>query len=585
MALVRNFTTSSQNPNTIGISWDMPIDFNNLDSSIIVTRTSSHYPVELYNPVFPTKATDPRPVELLRISTIVGLDTGTISVVDNILEDTSATFPISPSLTGRLVRDTIGQVFKILSNTATTLTLSGNPISGKYVILPDFPSVVLTQQTFETDARTEVGAGYIKNLVKVVDGNLVLVTFTEGELANCIFKDKSNNYFIIKTNTTDTIYFFESSIIPVPGTNSAVLNNFTNSTPQLFIDTYKNQEESDVREGTGLLNNTFYYYTAFVIPNNTNVAQAKFGQIDSGVSTQSSSISIKDANMNSILYNKLWPTVYRELDTSGDLEDLMSVFGFQFNELHALVSTYNLQSADTLFINAVKPMSEQTGLPSVGYSIGADTLRRIANEMISCWKLKGSKEGIALFIRMLTTWDITNGTADYNGAIQDYLPNVAALRFFDDALGSANTRLTQSYPSFVSGGRFAKSLPGIIIPGFFTFREFVIYIPNVALFIGTTQTISIIDGTTIIEDTTKNFGADDSLVGNFIIPNQEEVNDIYEIIENTSTSVTAKGIINNKTIGGSYVILSPLNTNRFIILNKLMPEVIPHGTKAGFAFI
>jgi len=203
--------------------------------------------------------------------------------------------------------------------------------------------------------------------------------------------------------------------------------------------------------------------------------------------------------------------------------------------------------------------------------------------MIGCWKLKGSKEGIAQFIRIITTWDITNGTADYSTAIQDFLPNVQALRFFDSNLGNLNTRLTKTDP-FVSGGRFAKTLPGIVIPGFFTFREFVITIPNVALYVGTSQGFTVASGTTTMVDTNNNFGAVDSLVGNYLIPNTEEVNDIFQIVANTATSITVRGVINNRVPGGDYAVLSPLNTNRFIILNKLLPVYIPFGTRAGFLF-
>ncbi len=45
-----------------------------------------------------------------------------------------------------------------------------------------------------------------------------------------------------------------------------------------------------------------------------------------------------------------------------------------------------------------------------------------------------------------------------------------------------------------------------------------------------------------------------------------------------------RGVINNRVPGGDYAILSPLNTNRFIILNKLLPVYIPFGTRAGFLF-
>lgn len=584
MSLIRNFKTANDQANTIGVSWTMPLDFNNSTDEIIVTRTSSHYPVELYNTLFPNKATDSRPVEIFRGKTIVGTNTGTISVAGEVLTDSAASFPVSPKLTGRLVRDSLSQVFKILDNTTTTLTLSGTPQNGKYVILPDFPLTLRLQQNFEFNIQTTAGAGFVKNLVSLINGSYQVQTFVPDELANMIFKDSLNNRFIIKSNTADTVYFFETASTPSLGISMAVLDNFKNSSTALYIDTFSNDTEALARTGTGLSDNTFYYYTGFTLAQSANVAQAQFGSIDSGVSTQDSALSTKDRQFGSLIYNNFWPSLDRELDTSEDLQDLMEVFGFDFNYLHALITTYNLQDAESVFVNAVLPLSEQTGLPSIGFAIGADTLRRVARDMIPCWHLKGSKEGIALFIRKITTWDITNGTADFNSAVVDFLPNVSALRFFDSVLGSANTRLTQTSPAMVPGGRFAKSLPGIVIPGFFTFREFVINVPNVALFVGSTTSVSVSNNTTTISDGSANYGLTNSLVGNFILPNQEEINDIFEIIGNTATTITARGIFNNKNPGGSYAVLSPLNTNRFIILNKLMPVYIPYGTRAGYTF-
>ena len=279
----------------------------------------------------------------------------------------------------------------------------------------------------------------------------------------------------------------------------------------------------------------------------------------------------------------MWPTLYRELDATGDLEDLMHIFGFQFNGIHSLIETYELQDADNILVSALLPLSEQTGLPSVGYSIGADTLRRIAGNTIACWRLKGSKEGIAVFIRKITTWDVTNGTADFSSAISDFLPNVEALRLFDPNLGILNTRITKTDP-FLKGGKFVKTLPGIVIPGFFTFREFVITLPNVALYLGESDLFVVSSETTTMTGSSANFGAIDSLVGNFLLPNTEEINDIFRIISNTATTITVKGTINSRAPGGDYAVLSPLNTSRFIILNKLLPAYIPFGTRAGFLF-
>lgn len=584
MALARSFAAANDLPNQVVLSWQQPLNFNNSVDELIVTKTISHFPMELFNASFPTKATDPRPIEIFRGSTIVGLNTGTISVSANVLTDSAASFPVSPSLKGRLLRDSNSQVYKIKSNTSTTVTVDeGNTISnGKYVILADFPSEARAQEGYEVDIRTQLGAGFIKDLVIIENNQLVLKKYVQDELANLFFQDGSGNKYIIKSNTEDTIFFYETST-PVLGPGMAALNSFFNSTPTPYVDNYKSDVEAASRAGTGLLNDRFYYYTVFTKPIGANVAQAEFSIIDSGTPTQAYAISTKDGKFGDYLYS-LWPEVHRSMDETEDLYDAMQVFGFQFNELHSLIKTYNLQDSDNVLITALLPLSEQFGLPSVGFSIGADTLRRIAKDMLPLWKLKGSKEGIALFIRQITTWDVTDGTGDYSGSIQDTIPNVSALRFFDANLGNTNTRITESDP-FVPGGRFARGLPGIIIPGFFTFREFVITVPSVALYVGTTENFSVSSNLTTMTDSTANFGATNSLIGNYLLPNQEEVNDIFQIVSNTATTITVRGIITNRNAGGKYAVLSPLNTNRFIILNRLMPYYIPFGTKQSYDFV
>lgn len=582
MALARNFKASTSVNNTINLNWRQPLGFN-VDEELIVTRTISHFPVELYNEDFPNTPTDSRPVEIFRGTTIVGIDTGTISVSGNTITDSSATFPTNPGLEGRILRDSNSQVHRILSNTADSITLETQPTNGKYVVLPDFPEVIRIQENYEPDVRTEVGPGFIRNLVVVEGGTFIIKRFTPGELANLIFQDSNGTRFIIKDNDANTVFLHETSSTPIIGAVTSIPNSFSNSQPLPYLDNFLNRNEANSRQGTGLLDNQFYYYTVFSIPKDANVAQAKYGSVDSGVSTQDFAIATDSDEFSKYLYD-LWPNLDKTLDVTGDLEDLMKVFGFQLNEIHALIDTYDLQDADNVLVSALLPLSEQSGLPSVGFAIGADTLRRIARDMIPCWKLKGTKEGIAVFIRKITTWDITNGTADYSGAIVDFLPNVSALRFFDPNLGSLNVRLTETNP-VVPGGRFAKSLPGIVIPGFFTFREFVIQLPNVALLIGNSTGFSSGSNTTIMEDSSATFGPDDSLVGNFLIPNTEEVNDIFEIVANTNTTITVRGTVNNRGVGGDYAILSPLNANRFIILNRLLPSYIPFGTRPGFRFV
>ena len=584
MAIARNFSADSGIVEAITLSWDQPLNFNNTLDELIITRTKSHFPVELENTVYPNTATDIRPIQIFRGRVIQS--TATSSSVATLV-DSAASFSVSPKLTGRLVRDANSRVFRILDNTATTLTLDTNltPATGPYVILADFPQTTRVQQNFENDIRSSVGAGFVNNLVQIVSGELVVSTFQQDELANLIFVDGAGIKKVIKSNTLTTVTFFDSSYIPVLGSGAFILNSFAGNTQPLpYTDNFLEEFEAAARLGTGLEADQYYYYTAFTKTLNVNVAQATFGPIDSGVSTQDSAISVADRGFGTLLY-QYWPSIARDLDTTEDLEDLMKVFGFQMQEAYTLIKAYKLQDTDNVFVNALPALADQTGLPSVGFSIGADTLRRISRDMIPCWKLKGTKEGIGIFIKKITTWDITNGTGDWAGAITDFLPNVEALRFFDPNIGSTNTRITQTEPNFISGGRFAQGLPGIVIPGFFTFREFVITLPNIALEIGATETLTIANGRTTITDTTKNFGDINSLVGNFIIPNEEEVNDIFQIVANTSTSITLNGIVNNKETGGKYIVLSPLNKNRFLILNSLLPIYIPFGTKPGFSFV
>lgn len=582
MALVRNFKASTSLANQLEVSWLQPLSFSEEDDEIIVTRTITYYPMELFNPDFPTKATDPIPVEIFRGRVIPGNDTVSISVSGNTLTDTAASFPINPPMNGRIFRDSDSKIFRVVSNTPTTVTLDGAPANGKYVILADFPLEERVQQNFENNIQTTAQAGSITNLVELVNGSLSLADFDPDELANLVFKDAANNRYIIKSNTDKVVYFFDNTAIPIVGSGMAIFSKFSGAQPKPYIDNYKSSVEAAARIGTGLQDSQFYYYTGFTLPVGANVAQAEFSLTGSGVSTQSAAISIRNRDWGNKLYH-YWPSLFRDMDSNGDLEDLMKVFGYQFGELYSIIETYRLQDTQTVFASAALALAEQTGLPTVNFSIGVDTLRRIAADQLTAWKLKGSKEGIALFIRIITTWDITGGTGDVGSAIIDVLPNVSALRFWDASLGTTNTRLTATDP-FVPGGRFVRGLPGVVIPGFFTFREFVITVPSVALYVGNSSSFSSGTNSTTMVDTSANFGANDSLVGNYLLPNQEEINDIFVITGNTGNSITVQGVINNRTIGGHYAVLSPLNASRFIILNKLLPFYIPFGTKQGFMF-
>ena len=189
MALAREFKASVFAPNQVGLNWRQPLDFNNQIDEQIVTKTITHYPMELFNPDFPNRATDSRPVEIFRGRTIVGLTVGTISVVGNTLTDSSASFPTTPSLRGRFLRDSQSKVHRIISNTPTSVSLETTPANGKYVILADFVEEATFQENYELDVRTQAGPGFIKNLVIIDTGVLQLKIFEPDELANLIFQD------------------------------------------------------------------------------------------------------------------------------------------------------------------------------------------------------------------------------------------------------------------------------------------------------------------------------------------------------------------------------------------------------------
>ena len=611
MALVRNFKTYDSTPNQVAFSWKQPLGFNTANSNMVIARSASYFPMELFNPVFPNRATDATNIQIFSGTTIAQTNSAGVTTTTNTLVDSNANFG---PLNGRILRDSNGNVFKIKSNTSNSLSLDGSPVSGKYVILADFPETITPQQTFERNINTVASNGTITNLVQLINGLPTVVIFEPDSLANLIFFDGSNKY-IIKTNDSTTLTFFGGET-PTPGNGMAILSSSANNRIIQFVDTFKNAEEVTALKGTGLLDDQFYYYTAFTLPIGANVAQAEFATYDSGQSTQSVSLSTANKDFGTLLYD-YWPQIAQEADTTGDLEDLMHVFGYQFQELHSYISTFNLQDSDKVYVTALAALADQTGLPSIGYSIGIDTLRRVARNMITAWKLKGSKQGIALFIKILTTWDITNGDGNINDAIQDYLPNVNAFRFFSSSLGQANTRFSQTNTTatldgygtetvyvgqipaqaagmpkvtFVTGhnptlgGRFPKVLPGIVIPGFFTFREFVVTLPNIALFLGLSYGFTVTDGNTTMTDSFANFGSNNSLVGNYLLPNQQEPNDIFLITANTATTITVRGVLTNRQVGGNYIVLSPLNTNRFKILNKFMPLYSPFGTKGSFNF-
>jgi hypothetical protein len=321
--------------------------------------------------------------------------------------------------------------------------------------------------------------------------------------------------------------------------------------------------------------------------NSVNMSQ--FAYFSNALSTQAFAISAKDNDVVRLLY-KWWPGVFRDLDESGDLEDLMGTFGYKFNEIYSLISTFELQNANILQPLPLSTAYRQYGLAGeVSETLGIDTRRRIMNDLIPCWKLKGSREGLAKFIKVITTWDVTNGTGDVIKAIQDTTPELTGLRHYSPALGSLNTEIVDTTNvSSPPAGRFVRGIPGINLEGFFSIVEILIELPNVAMFVGKSTNLSYFSGATIlqatIEDTSTDFGIDNSLKGCFLIPIEGSPNDYYEILSNTNDTLTIGVAIPQGIVGSRYVILSPLNLNRFVALQTTITEQLSYRAVPVFNF-
>jgi hypothetical protein len=211
------------------------------------------------------------------------------------------------------------------------------------------------------------------------------------------------------------------------------------------------------------------------------------------------------------------------------------------------------------------------------------------NDLVSAWKLKGSREGLAKFIKIITTWDVTNGTGDVIRAIRDTTPELSGLRHYSPALGSLNTEIVDTTdPSSPPAGRFVRGIPGVNLEGFFDVVEILIELPNVAMFVGQSTNIAYVGGGTIIqasiEDSSTDFGLDNSLKGCFIIPIEGNPNDYYEIMSNTNDTLTIDGTIPQGIVGSRYIVLSPLNLNRFVALQNTITDQLSYRAVPVFNF-
>ena len=315
-----------------------------------------------------------------------------------------------------------------------------------------------------------------------------------------------------------------------------------------------------------------------------SVTNSQFAYFSNALSTQSFAISAADNDIPRLLY-KWWPSVFRDLDTTGDLEDLMGVFGYKFNEIYSLISTYELQNADLIQPVYLANAYRQYGLSEISETLGIDTRRRVMNDMIPCWKLKGSRDGVFKFIKVITTWDVTNGTGDVVRAIQDSTPDLTGLRHYSPSLGDRNTEIVdttnlQSPPA----GRFVRGIPGVNLDGFFDRVEIQIELPNVALYIGQSTNLNQVGSTTILQDTAADFGQINSLVGSFIIPVEGNPNEYYRILSNDEDTITVDASLPNSVLGNKYVVLSPLNLRRFVALQNTIREQLSFKSVPIFTF-
>jgi hypothetical protein len=126
------------------------------------------------------------------------------------------------------------------------------------------------------------------------------------------------------------------------------------------------------------------------------------------------------------------------------------------------------------------------------------------------------------------------------------------------------------------------------LEGFFNVVEILIELPNVAMFVGQSTNLSYINGGTIIqatiEDTSTDFGMPNSLKGCFLIPIEGNPNDYYEITANTNDTLTINGTIPQGIVGSKYVVLSPLNLNRFVALQNTITEQLSYRAVPVFNF-
>lgn len=695
---------------------------------------------------FGTDITDTSPTISDSLSTYMELSSDLLDsafILDSVLNDSvpeiniTDTITIIDSLLGDLQSKSVTDIINISDSTSTELSIERSLSDNIKISETVFPY----RRVYDANYIEDYTQTFVENEFKY---RMISFTALDTSVSPSVSYTQTA---VITSNTSNRIYFSPPVTIDETALRYTILQEFAdyvNPSENIigqfgYIDNILNTEEARTRIGTGLEDNQYYYYTVFVHKVDKNVAQSSFATYDDPNSTQDVALSFADDDFDTRLLN-YWPNVFKKADTTDDLEDLMKVFGFGFNELYGSVKTFDLTNPDKMLHSILPGKSLQTGLSSVPYTLGVDSMRRVVSDMLPTWELKGTKQGIVDFIRILTTWDVTNGSRDAS-AIIDTVPEVTAadlryIGFWSEApayiftVEAANATLGDTYtasnktftvtdtivgattlettgpgmpaetgtltlvsgsgdasivytavaaphgnlrlfgnvrtyppedegpdasPSsyvytndngviqyeavdlsgvavgdiFVDGsgnrfpirqvravsyqvildtnlvvnddhggfiyrstiirdtGRFyaPTASSGITIPGYFTFRQYDVIINNIALYVGEMTDIVINgDGTTTLTDSTADFGETDSLVGNFILPRQDKVNELFVIVSNTDTMITMIGSVQNAIVEGEYAVLSPLNAKRFSKLLVYMKEFEPSFAKVAFQF-
>ncbi len=450
---VRNLTSIDGYFNEVRLHWDAPIDFSS-SQDIIICRRKDQYPVELqndsgtYNPKHKSGIThvsgftDYNQVEVFN-GTVV-YPTGAVTATAGVINDAGAAWTIN-AYKGRIVRDAVSNNYRILSNTATSLVLDTTSTpditDSIFIILPDFPAN--DWEEFSSTTGSAAVGGVITDISSEFD-DLRLQT---DELVNMLVVIGSTTYYVT-SNTSST---FTLNAAPTLGaTTYTILAKFGTLGKALpFSDTYLNSEEAASYTGTGLEDEQYYHYTAFCNDNTANIAEAVFHYSDDSKSTMVVGTSCKDRSGQDRLYG-LWPGYNRDVDSNGDMFDVMGVMDSGLNEVRTHVNLFRPYQSKTIHANATKYVPMQFGLNKLSNKIGIGAFRRLGDELVSINKLKGSKEGLYELIRTITEWDITGGSGDIDGAIDDGA-NILYFRFWSD-IWPDNARMFGFVNSFDNDG-------------------------------------------------------------------------------------------------------------------------------------